>query len=710
MRYPPSDQMRHPPPNQMRHPPPNQMRHPPPNQMRHPQPDQRRFPQPDQMRHPPPDQIRHSQPDQMRHPPPDQMRHPQPDQMRPPLDQRRFPNPEQMRHPPPFRAPAPEQLRNMAPDQMRYPPPTDQMRHPPPGQTRHPTEHNRGPRPSNFQQGPSDQFMRPPEHNRFPPPNNFNQQQGSNFQQQVVRPPSERFQHPPPNFQHPPPVFKPPLGDVRPPVSSSYMQQPNFSTPTSTNFSQPPQENLQPQQQFMNRPPPPVRPDFSKPPPNFFDPSKPLPLHIPLSQPSTNQPGDYNRNYSQNQSDYNPARRDNLPQHGDRRDSNYNSSMYDQQIKEPTLDSPTLGSADYTKIVRALETLKSGNIAHRDSSLLETEPITPPVEEKERDKEKKRKKEKKHKKEKKKKKEKKGDDEEDIKKRLEEKLAELATLNNEDGSGQHPTSLSIQFKQHQQPSKFNLKIESPVLKGNVFQKYKAAQLFRSDFSVFPTKNVDHGERKYRKTAESGKEMNEEDTVPGGQSVKNDDDDDDDIKTKEDLLKMLGIVKPVEKPPPTMEPEVLHSGSEDGEVLSEDEIEERKKIKEIIKQAKEEALKSNSPPASVLSKVTAHDTLTNDADSAVSDKIQPVTKDKPADHTDGEISSDGEVSSDGEISDDSLDEFGRSKKLRTNEIELSDHEDKYRQKGYSSGSDSSGNSSDEENKRWERPPSRFVMFT
>ena len=38
-----------------------------------------------------------------------------------------------------------------------------------------------------------------------------------------------------------------------------------------------------------------------------------------------------------------------------------------------------------------------------------------------------------------------------------------------------------------------------------------------------------------------------------------------------------------------------------------------------------------------------------------------TKDDASD--DGELSTDGEVSSDGELSDDSVDEFGRSKKLR-----------------------------------------------
>ena len=44
---------------------------------------------------------------------------------------------------------------------------------------------------------------------------------------------------------------------------------------------------------------------------------------------------------------------------------------------------------------------------------------------------------------------------------------------------------------------------------------------------------------------------------------------------------------------------MYSGSEDGELVSdEDELEERKRLKELIKQAKVDAMKSatNSPPS------------------------------------------------------------------------------------------------------------------
>ena len=313
------------------------------------------------------------------------------------------------------------------------------------------------------------------------------------------------------------------------------------------------------------------------------------------------------------------------PSHQSSRGDNHQSSRYDTKIKiEPSLynnvnqnnqmshqgsnnqqDFPsqmnyktsdtgvgmsagTLGTADYTKIVKALETLKSNSILNNNNNILnESKPtdsnelVTPVKEEKEK------KKKKKHKKEKKK----------DIKRRLEKKLAELATLNEQsDGQtndtesiegGKPPGTLSIQL--NNKASKFNLKIESPVLKGNVFQKYKAAQLLKTDSPLFPSKHVEHTDRKYRKITESAKDEDEKEEVEEKTR-------DDGLETKEDLLKMLGMDAPAkepEKPKQEVYP-VLYSGSEDGEVVSDEELEERRKIREIIQRAKEEALKEPMP--------------------------------------------------------------------------------------------------------------------
>ena len=93
-------------------------------------------------------------------------------------------------------------------------------------------------------------------------------------------------------------------------------------------------------------------------------------------------------------------------------------------------------------------------------------------------------------------------------------------------------ALSIQF--NPKSSKFNLKIGSPVMKGNIFQKYKA----RTEAPSF-NKHADQADRKYRKnTGKEGDAVQVDDD-----DEDEDDDDENDPKTKEQLLKMLGIEAP-----------------------------------------------------------------------------------------------------------------------------------------------------------------------
>ena len=113
-----------------------------------------------------------------------------------------------------------------------------------------------------------------------------------------------------------------------------------------------------------------------------------------------------------------------------------------------------------------------------------------------------------------------------------DKTAALTVDTSQSQSASAASSLSIQF--NPKSSKFNLKIGSPIMRGNIFQKYKA----RNEAPAF-NKHADQGDRKYRKN--TGKE---------GDAVNVDDDDDDededdenDPKTKEQLLKMLGIEAP-----------------------------------------------------------------------------------------------------------------------------------------------------------------------
>lgn len=432
-----------------------------------------------------------------------------------------------------------------------------------------------------------------------------------------------------------------------------------------------------------------------------------------------------------------------------------------------TPDRLPLATADYTKIVQALETLKSSNIiastppkGMKFENDLDLEAVSPLREEKE----KKSRKHKKHKKEKKK----------DIKRRLEEKLAELATLNDNEGNSilresidennkdlekeqrnewgwtkdvkrkektehdgkrvlvrdvlkdkkklcsdgsndendngfksaneiipllgeeleKSDTSESNQLQTASQPalsiqfnpksSKFNLKIGSPIMKGNIFQKYKV----RNDSPLFPSKHIEQGERKYRKSTRIDEDNDEIDSAK-------------DPETKAELLKLLGIDQDKKtdgkhkSPDEEKDDKIIFSGSEEGEVISdEDELEERRKIKEIIKKAKEEALASASHSPSSRDGETKDNVDINKDENKelIISQEENITKVSEKDLHDGELSTDGEVSSDGEISEDSLDEFGRSKKLRGN-------------LNINSPSDSSDEDSDDEKVRWGCSPKR-----
>jgi len=200
------------------------------------------------------------------------------------------------------------------------------------------------------------------------------------------------------------------------------------------------------------------------------------------------------------------------------------------------------------------------------------------------------------------------------------------------------------------------------MRGNIFQKYKE----KKDSPLFATKAVDHGDRKYRKIAEAGNVEEDSDTDLEEEKTK-EGEDETEPQNKEELLKMLGIPQPAEKKGKV--DEAVYSGSEEGEVVSdEEEVEECKHEKE-----------NELQPASTEKTV-----------------VPPVGC---AGRGAGNLSSDGEVSTDGELSDDSVDEFGRMKKFRSQRV--SDDDRKYK---YSSGSDSSD--TDEENQRWK--PSQSVQ--
>ena len=349
------------------------------------------------------------------------------------------------------------------------------------------------------------------------------------------------------------------------------------------------------------------------------------------------------------------------------------------------LSNKDIEATDYSIIVKALRTLSSSNTPVNEQSPIGYsgegfEPVSPARS----DAKEKKSKKKKHKKEKKK----------DLKKKLQEKLAELATLNEQsDGQAENlqsksdqendkkddgkNASLSIQFSA--KPSKMNIKLHSPIVKGNVFQKYKT-QMLKSESPIFPSKHIEHSDRKYRKVAESGKDENLDDNVKP--------EDINDPQTKEDLLKMLGIETAFFK---AEEKKETFSGSEDGEVLSDDEVEERRKIKEIVQQVKQDTVEKhgNSVQIPLLDQSLTQETLTT--------HCKENKKDPGELSSDGEISSDGELSSDDEPSEDSLDEFGRSKKLRF----LSDDNN-----GFSSATESSENS-DDERARWGQPERYFL---
>ncbi|XP_012555519.1 trichohyalin isoform X1 [Hydra vulgaris] len=357
------------------------------------------------------------------------------------------------------------------------------------------------------------------------------------------------------------------------------------------------------------------------------------------------------------------------------KENSFESNHYDDRSHNThPLSNKDIEATDYSIIVKALRTLSSSNTPVNEQSPVAYsgdgfEPVSPARS----DPKEKKSKKKKHKKEKKK----------DLKKKLQEKLAELATLNEQsdnladniqsksDQEGEKKddgknSSLSIQFSA--KPSKMNIKLHSPIVKGNVFQKYKN-QMLKSESPIFPTKHIEHGDRKYRKVAESGKEENPDDAQKS--------EDANDPQTKEDLLKMLGINTAFKEKRETF------SGSEDGEVLSDDEVEERLKIKE--KQAKQEEDSCVQIPL-------LEPSSTIDVPSNISKQEK---KDNGEQSSDGELSTDGELSSDDDGSDDSLDEFGRSKKLRF----LSGDNN-----GYSSASESSENS-DDERARWGQPESQ-----
>ena len=236
-------------------------------------------------------------------------------------------------------------------------------------------------------------------------------------------------------------------------------------------------------------------------------------------------------------------------------------------------------------------------------------------------------------------------------------MAELASLNEEDQqllSEKPPGSLSIQLKPEK--SKFNLKIESPLMRGNIFQKYKE----KKDSPLFAAKATDHGDRKYRKIAEA--ENVEEDSDTDLEDEKAKQGEELEPQNKEELMKMLGISQPAgsvqSKGGNKKADEAVYSGSEEGEVVSDEE-----------ENGEHKCAKENDPTAT-----TSKPNKPSAAGVA------------------GNLSSDGEVSTDGELSDDSVDEFGRMKKFRSQRV--SDDDRKYK---YSSGSESSDD--EDENRRW-----------
>ena len=491
------------------------------------------------------------------------------------------------------------------------------------------------------------------------------------FQKHSQQPPLD-FSKPPPGFNGPPPDFnKPPPGFNGGPLPDFTKPPPGFPGGPPPDFSKPP-PNFQ-------MPPPGFQGNNQQPPPNIgpvgnFPPRHPASSSGPQTffqnsqsygnlEGNNHQVGFPNRPPFQQQ---NPSDRFDYEQAGGQR-------YPDQQNPE------SLGNEDYSKIAQALQTIQSTNYDQTD----EGSQYGGSQHEKEiKEKEKKSKKHKKHKK-KEKKKEKK---EKEIKRRLEEKLAELASLNNDDTMLQQeigekpPGSLSIQIKQPQ--SKFNLKIESPLMRGNIFQKYKD----KKDSPLFAGK--DHGERNYRRIADQQEDEDSDTDLEEEKQKANENE----PQNKEELLQMLDLKQTAATSRPELgQDDALYSGSEEGEVVSdEEELAERKRLKDMVNEAKNEVMHQESEfqPQSELP--------SSDIQPPVKVR-QPHPKKKVEKHpdSDGELSSDGEVSSDGELSDDSVDEFGRLKKFRSEPERISDDDRKYK---YSSGSDSD---TDEEKERWSK---------
>ena len=499
----------------------------------------------------------------------------------------------------------------------------------------------------------------------------------------VVPPFQKHSQQPPLDFSKPPPGFNGPRPDFNKPL-------PGFNAGPVPDFTKPPPG-------FPGGPPP----DFSKPPPNFQVP--------PVFQGNNQQPPSFGGPQAKGfpvgnfqnlprppaSSSGPPTSFQNTQSYGNFQGINSQAGFpirppfqqqhpsgsfnYEQSVEQrcpPDQQNPeSLANDDYSKIAQALQTIQSTNYDQTDEG---SQYGGSQHEQEAKEKEKKSKKHKKQKK-KEKKKEKK---EKEIKRRLEEKLAELALLNNDDSLLQQeigekpPGSLSIQIKQPQ--SKFNLKIESPLMRGNIFQKYKD----KKDSPLFAGK--DHGERKYRRIDQDQQEDEDSDTDLEEEKQKANENE---PQNKEELLQMLDLKQPATKTLPEQD-DALYSGSEEGEVVSdEEELAERKRLKDMVREAKNEAMRepefqpqSGELPSDMQPPAKAS---------------QPRLKKKVEKHpdSDGELSSDGEVSSDGELSDDSVDEFGRLKKFRSEPERISDDDRKYK---YSSGSDSD---TDEEKERW-----------
>ena len=521
--------------------------------------------------------------------------------------------------------------------------------------------------------GPAAPFQKHPTNHTQQPPLDFSK-------------PPPAFNGPRPDFYQPPPGFNGtpgsvPLPDFTKPPPGFSVPPPDFSKPPP-NFQVPPQ-TLQPsgQQQQLNQVPPganfPLAPTegFPKPGGKYQNPH-----HLPVSNvpPTSFQNTPSFVNFQGNNS--HPGFPNQLPfqqqQQFNRNDKFNYEHTSDQRYPDPQ-NPESLGSEDYSKIAQALQTIQSTNYDQTDEGS-QYGGSQHEIETKEKEK-----KSKKHKKQKKKEK-KKEKKEKEIKRRLEEKLAELALLNNDDVQEQEisekpPGSLSIQIKQPQ--SKFNLKIESPLMRGNIFQKYKD----KKDSPLFAGKAADHGERKYRRIADQ-QEDEDSDTDLEEEKQKAEQNE---PQSKEELLQMLDIQQPAYAKTALGKDDALYSGSEEGEVISdEEELAERKRIKEMIFEAKNEAMRELEVPQS--------EPLPSSVSSAKVFKARPKKKVEKHPDSDGELSSDGEVSSDGELSDDSVDEFGRLKKFRHESERVSDDDRKYK---YSSGSDSSD--TDVEKERWSK---------